>query len=186
MLNVVLLIKSLLNTYINNIFLKQNIIYVCVKDVASLAKILALLKHGFVLQFTQLLDVWGVDLQTPQSRFQVNYLLNSVLLNTRLVLRLRVSETQGVVSVSNLFPSANWLERECYDMFGILFYNHPDLRRILTDYGFEGYPLRKDFPLTGYLEVRFDDEINRVVFEPVAFTQEYRYFDYVSPWEQEK
>jgi len=91
---------------------------------------------------------------------------------------------QGVPSVSEIFSSANWLERECYDMFGVLFYNHPDLRRILTDYGFDGYPLRKDFPLTGFLEVRFDDEINRVVFEPVAVTQEYRYFDFISPWEQ--
>jgi len=128
-LNQLLLIFSVLKKYINNIFLKQNIIYICVSDNSNIAKIFMLLKNSFILQFTQLLDIWGVDLQTSTNRFQVNYLLNSVLLNQRIIVRVRVNETQGLYSISSIFNSANWLERECYDMFGILFYNHPDLRR---------------------------------------------------------
>lgn len=180
------IITILLNKYINHIFIKQNIIYICFINKAHVPSILNLVKTSVFLQFTQLLDLWVVDLNVKDNRFQINYFLNSIFLNTRIILRTTVSETTGVYTASTIYSSANWLERECYDMFGVLFYNHPDLRRILTDYGFEGYPLRKDFPLTGYLEVRFDDELNRVVFEPVVVTQEYRYFEYISPWEHQK
>jgi len=186
MSTLIYLVKTLLNKYISHVFIKQNIIYICFTDKSYLSSILCLLKNSIFLQFTQLLDLWVVDLNLQKNRFQVNYFLNSIFLNKRIILRTIVSETAGINTASTIYASANWLERECYDMFGVLFYNHPDLRRILTDYGFEGYPLRKDFPLTGYLEVRFDDELNRVVFEPVVVTQEYRYFEYISPWEHQK
>lgn len=133
--------------------------------------------------FEMLIDLCGVDYPERSDRFEVVYHLLSMKLNQRIRLKLSTDEETPVASIVELFPAANWYEREAFDMYGILFSGHPDLRRILTDYGFEGYPLRKDFPLTGYVEVRYDDLQKRVVYEPVQLTQEYRNFDFLSPWE---
>jgi len=133
--------------------------------------------------FQQLLDVCGVDYPDRTERFDVVYHLISLTRNARIRVKTTTDEVQPVPSVIEVYPSANWFEREAFDMYGILFSNHPDLRRLLTDYGFQGHPLRKDFPMTGYVEVRYDEEQKRVVYEPVKLTQEYRNFDFLSPWE---
>jgi NADH-quinone oxidoreductase subunit C len=133
--------------------------------------------------FQMLMDVSGVDYPERAERFEVVYQLLSLTKNTRIRVKTMTNEQQPVPSLVELYPVANWFEREAYDLFGILFSGHPDLRRILTDYGFEGHPLRKDFPLTGYVEVRYDNEQKRVVYEPVKMTQDFRSFDYLSPWE---
>ena len=134
-------------------------------------------------QFAVLIDICGVDFPEREKRFDVVYHLLSPRLNQRIRVKLSTDDATPVASVIGVFPAANWYEREAYDMFGILFSGHPDLRRLLTDYGFQGYPLRKDFPLTGYKEVRYDDEQKRVVYEPVKLGQEFRSFDFESPWE---
>jgi NADH-quinone oxidoreductase subunit C len=133
--------------------------------------------------FEVLIDICGVDYPERAQRFEVVYHLLSPRRNQRIRVKCLTDEQAPVPSVVEVFPAANWFEREAYDMFGILFSGHPDLRRILTDYGFQGYPLRKDFPLTGYVEVRYDDAQKRVVYEPVRLTQEFRSFDFMSPWE---
>ena len=133
--------------------------------------------------FQQLLDLCGVDYPDRKERFEVVYHLLSLTRNARLRVKVSTDETQPVPSVISAYPAANWFEREAYDMYGMLFSGHPDLRRLLTDYGFEGHPLRKDFPMTGYVEVRYDEEQRRVVYEPVKLTQEFRTFDFLSPWE---
>ncbi len=145
--------------------------------------VLTRLRDDPALQFETLLDITGVDWPAREDRFDVVYHLLSMRKNQRIRVKLTTNETDAVPSVIEVYPTANWLERETYDMYGILFSGHPDLRRILTDYGFEGYPLRKDFPLTGFKEVRYDDEQKRVVYEPVRLTQEFRNFDFESPWE---
>lgn len=140
------------------------------------------LKNSTFTQYDQLLDVFAVDYPNEsRGRFQLTYSFLSTAKKRRIFLRVIVSEESNVDSLVSLYPSSNWLERETWDMFGIFFKNHPDLRRILTDYGFEGFPLRKDFPLSGFTEVRYDDEKKRVVLEPIQITQEYRYFDFLSP-----
>jgi NADH-quinone oxidoreductase subunit C len=149
----------------------------------KIVEALTKLRDDPALQFEVLLDITGVDWPAREERFDVVYHLLSMRKNQRLRVKLATAENEPVPSVVSVFPTANWLERETYDMFGILFSGHPDLRRILTDYGFEGYPLRKDFPLTGFKEVRYDDEQKRVVYEPVRLTQEFRQFDFESPWE---
>ena len=141
------------------------------------------LRDDPALQFEQLIDLCGVDYPQRGERFDVVYHLLSPRKNLRLRLKLTTDEATPVPSVCSIFPAANWYEREAYDMFGILFADHPDLRRLLTDYGFQGFPLRKDFPLSGHVEVRYDDEKKRVVYEPVRLTQEFRSFDFESPWE---
>lgn len=133
--------------------------------------------------FTQLIDLAGVDYPERRKRFDVVYHLLSMVNNSRIRVKIAVAEGDNAPSVTPVFPNADWYEREVFDMYGVVFENHPDMRRILTDYGFEGHPLRKDFPLTGYTEVRWDDEQQRVVYQPVQLTQEYRNFDYLSPWE---
>ena len=133
--------------------------------------------------FQQLLDLCGVDYPDRKERFEVVYHLLSLTRNARLRVKVSTDEVQPVPSIIAVYPAANWFEREAYDMFGMLFSGHPDLRRLLTDYGFEGHPLRKDFPMTGYVEVRYDEEQRRVVYEPVKLTQEFRTFDFLSPWE---
>ena len=133
--------------------------------------------------FQQLLDLCGVDYPDRKERFEVVYHLMSLTRNARLRVKVSTDEVQPVPSIIAVYPAANWFEREAYDMFGMLFSGHPDLRRLLTDYGFEGHPLRKDFPMTGYVEVRYDEEQRRVVYEPVKLTQEFRTFDFLSPWE---
>ena len=134
-------------------------------------------------QFQVLIDICGVDWPARAERFDVVYHLLSPRLNQRLRVKITTDEDTPVDSIVGVFPAANWFEREAYDMYGILFSGHPDLRRMLTDYGFRGHPLRKDFPLTGHVEVRYDDERKKVVYEPVRLTQEFRNFDFESPWE---
>ena len=136
--------------------------------------------------FETLIDVCGVDYPERAKRFDVVYHLLSMKKNIRIRVKLQTDERVAVPSVSGLFPTANWFEREAFDMYGILFSGHPDLRRLLTDYGFSGHPLRKDFPLSGFVEVRYDDEQKRVVYNPVKLQQEFRNFDYLSPWEGAK
>lgn len=133
--------------------------------------------------FVSIVDVCGADYPEREERFEVVYHLLSPKQNLRIRLKVRTDEESPVPSITGIFPGADWFEREAYDFYGILFTGHPDLRRILTDYGFDGYPLRKDFPTTGYVEVRYDEERKRVVYEPVKLAQEFRQFDYLSPWE---
>lgn len=148
-----------------------------------IAEILTKLRDDPQSQFEILIDICGVDYPERAQRFEVVYHLLSPRLNQRLRVKIATDETTAVPSVNDVFPAANWYEREAYDLYGIRFIGHPDLRRLLTDYGFQGHPLRKDFPLTGYVEVRYDDEKKRVVYEPVKLTQEFRDFDFESPWE---
>src|ERR1700733_3187361 len=133
--------------------------------------------------FEQLIDVCGVDYPDRPQRFEVVYALLSVSLNHRLRVKVATDEDTPVPSVVSVYPSANWFERETWDLYGVFFADHPDLRRILTDYGFDGHPMRKDFPLTGYVELRYDPDQRRVVYEPVKLTQDFRTFDFTSPWE---
>jgi NADH-quinone oxidoreductase subunit C len=134
-------------------------------------------------RFVSFVDVCGVDYPEREERFEVVYHLLSPYKNTRIRLKVHTDDETPVPSITPVFPGADWFEREAYDFYGILFSGHPDLRRILTDYGFDGHPLRKDFPTTGYVEVRYDEERKRVVYEPVKLAQEFRQFDYLSPWE---
>jgi NADH-quinone oxidoreductase subunit C len=150
---------------------------------ARIGEVLTKLRDDPALQFEILIDIAGVDYPARANRFDVVYHLLSPRKNLRLRVKVEANETEPVPSAIPVYPAANWYEREAYDMFGILFSGHPDLRRLLTDYGFQGYPLRKDFPLTGYVETRYDDEKKRVVYEPVKLTQEFRSFDFESPWE---
>lgn len=148
-----------------------------------IVEVLTRLRDNSKSQFEVLIDICGVDYPERAERFEIVYHLLSPRLNQRLRVKISTDETTAVSSVNDVFPAANWYEREAYDLYGIRFTGHPDLRRILTDYGFQGHPLRKDFPLTGYVEVRYDDEKKRVVYEPVKLTQEFRDFDFESPWE---
>ena len=152
-------------------------------DREQLARVLRILRDDGRCRFEVLVDICGVDYPERRERFDVVYHLLSPRLNQRMRLKLTTDEATPVASAVDIFAAANWYEREAYDMYGILFTGHPDLRRLLTDYGFQGFPLRKDFPLTGYVEVRYDDEKKRVVYEPVKLTQEFRNFDFESPWE---
>jgi len=142
------------------------------------------LKRNSLIQLEVLNDICIVDYPENNNRFEINYNLLSVKYNFRFFLKTYTSAY--VNSLTSLFNSSNWIERECWDMFGVFFVNHPDLRRILTDYGFEGFPLRKDFPLTGYIEIRYDDESANIVYEPLEMSQEYRLFNFTSPWEKIK
>ena len=150
---------------------------------SAIVKIMTFLRDDSNCQFKVLVDISGVDYPERDERFEVVYNLLSLKLNQRVRVKLRADESRPVPSITSVFSAANWYEREAWDLYGILFDDHPDLRRILTDYGFEGHPLRKDFPLTGYVEVRYDEEQKRVVYAPVKLTQEFRNFDFLSPWE---
>ena len=149
----------------------------------DLVDVLTYLRDDPACQFVVLIDICGVDYPEREKRFDVVYHLLSPRLNKRIRVKTETDETTPVASVNGIFPAANWYEREAYDMYGIRFSGHPDLRRLLTDYGFQGHPLRKDFPLTGFVEVRYDDGAKRVVYEPVKLNQEFRNFDFESPWE---
>ena len=149
----------------------------------AITKVLAFLRDDVKCLFEVLIDLCGVDYPERAERFDVVYHLLSPRLNQRIRVKLSTDEDTPVASIIPVYPAANWYEREAFDMYGILFSDHPDLRRLLTDYGFQGYPLRKDFPLTGFVEVRYDDEAKRVVYEPVKLMQEFRSFDFESPWE---
>lgn len=148
-----------------------------------IVKVLTFLRDDGNCQFTQLMDVCGVDWPARPQRFDVVYHLLSLKLNQRIRVKVETDEETPVPSVTGVFSSAGWFEREVWDMYGVMFSGHPDLRRILSDYGFEGHAQRKDFPLTGYVEVRYDNEQKRVVYEPVQLSQEFRRFDFMSPWE---
>ncbi len=152
-------------------------------DTNVIDRVLKFLRDDRMCRFIQLIDLCGVDYPERSKRFDVVYHLLSMHNNQRIRVKAAVGEGDNIPTAIDVFPCADWFEREAFDMYGIQFEGHPDLRRILTDYGFEGHPLRKDFPLTGHVEVRYDDEQGRVVYEPVKLTQEYRNFDYMSPWE---
>jgi NADH-quinone oxidoreductase subunit C len=152
-------------------------------EAARIVDALTFLRDDPACQFVCLTDLSGVDYPEREKRFEIVYLLLSPKLNRRLRVKIETDEATPVPSVVSVFPAADWYEREAYDMFGVLFEGHPDLRRILTDYGFDGHPLRKDFPMTGFVELRYDDEEKRVRYEPVNLTQEFREFDFLSPWE---
>ena len=169
--------------WVENVLQRKGETEICVSP-EHVVPFATFLKEHSNSQCKQLIDVTAVDFPSRKSRFCVVYQLLSVHYNSRIRLKTHVDEITPIDSMSEIFPSAAWWERECWDMFGIFFSNHPDLRRILTDYGFQGHPLRKDFPLSGYVEVRYDDSEKRVITEPVELTQEFRYFDFASPWEQ--
>jgi NADH-quinone oxidoreductase subunit C len=152
-------------------------------DRPRIADVVKFLRDDPVFRFTILIDICGADFPERAERFEVVYHFLSVYENLRIRLKLATDAASTVPSLVSLFPAANWYEREAYDLYGILFEGHPDLRRLLTDYGFRGHPLRKDFPLTGFVEVRYDEEQKRVVYEPVKLPQEFRSFDFLSPWE---
>lgn len=150
---------------------------------ARIESVLMFLRDDSRCKFQVLIDICGVDYPEREDRFDVVYNLLSLKLNQRVRIKVATDRETPVPSVVQVFPAANWFEREAWDMYGIMFSSHPDLRRILTDYGFEGHPLRKDFPLTGHVEVRYSEDEKRVVYEPVSLTQEFRKFDFISPWE---
>ena len=148
----------------------------------QIVELMRFLRDDSQTMFWNIIDLCGVDYPQRKERFEVVYHVLSPRLNARLRVKVSTDEETPVPSITEIYPGANWYEREAWDMYGILFTGHPDLRRLLTDYGFEGHPLRKDFPLTGYVEVRYDDEVKRVVYEPVNLRQEFREFDFESPW----
>jgi NADH-quinone oxidoreductase subunit C len=152
-------------------------------NAADIVKVVTFLRDDVQCQFWNVIDVTAVDWPSRERRFDVVYHFLSPKQNARVRVKVETDEVTPVPSIISVFPGADWFERETYDLYGVLFTGHPDMRRILTDYGFEGHPLRKDFPLTGFVEVRFDDEQKRVVYEPVRLTQEFRNFDFLSPWE---
>jgi NADH-quinone oxidoreductase subunit C len=152
-------------------------------DPSRIVEVVTFLRDDPSCRFVSFIDLCGVDYPGRERRFDVVYHLLSPAHNTRIRIKAETDETTPVPSIIDVYPAANWFEREAYDLYGILFSGHPDLRRILTDYGFEGHPLRKDFPLTGFVEVRYDDEQKRVVYERVKLQQEFRNFDFLSPWE---
>ena len=152
-------------------------------ELGEIVRVMAFMRDDPACEFKILVDICGVDYPKREKRFDVIYHLLSLTKNQRLRVRVKAAEDEAVPSIVAVYPAANWFEREAFDMYGIAFANHPDLRRMLTDYGFSGHPLRKDFPLTGYVEVRYDDELKRVVYQPVQLVQEFRDFDFMSPWE---
>ena len=178
-------INSELSTKINSSKIKHNHLYLNI-DANDLLDIMLFLKTNSDTMFRQLIDITAVDYPENEKRFKLVYILLSHEFNQRIHLDYDINEKEIVNSITSVFPSANWMEREVFDMYGINFKNHPDLRRILTDYSFDGHPLRKDFPMTGHNEVRYDEETKKVIYEPVKLEQNYRNFDYESPWEGTK
>ena len=175
-------INSELTTKINDTKIKYNQLYIEI-DKEDLIEVTLFLKTNKDTKFRQLIDITVVDYPEKAQRFKIVYLFLSHEFNQRIILSYIVTEKELIPSLTSVFPSANWMEREVFDMYGVNFKDHPDLRRILTDYGFEGHPLRKDFPLTGHTEVRYSEEKKKVINEPVKLEQNYRNFDYKSPWE---
>ena len=178
-------INSELTTKIKRSEIKHNQLYIFI-DNEDLIDVTLFIKSNENTKFRQLIDITVVDYPENSQRFKVVYLFLSHEFNQRIILNYEITENEVVQSLTNIFPSANWMEREVFDMYGVKFKDHPDLRRILTDYGFEGHPLRKDFPLTGHTEVRYSEEQKKVIQEPVKLEQNYRNFDYESPWEGTK
>ena len=178
-------INSELTTKINESKIKHKQLFLSIDNI-DLLDVSLFIKTNKDLKFRQLIDVTAVDYPENSKRFKMVYLFLSHEFNQRIIINFSISENEVVSSLTKVFPAANWMEREVFDMYGVKFKNHPDLRRILTDYGFEGYPLRKDFPLTGHNEVRYSEDEKKVIYEPVKLEQNYRNFDYESPWEGTK
>ncbi len=178
-------INSELTTKILSSKIKHDQINICIED-NNLIEVMIFLKTHSSTKFKQLIDITAVDYPERDKRFKMVYLLLSHEKNSRIKIEFDIKEGEILSSLTSIFPSANWMEREVFDMYGVEFKDHPDLRRILTDYGFKGHPLRKDFPLTGYNEVRYSEEDKKVIYEPVKLEQNYRNFDYESPWEGTK
>ena len=178
-------INSELTTKINTSRINHSQILINI-DSKDLIDVILFLKNNQGTKFKQLIDITAVDYPQNDRRFKLVYLFLSHEHNSRLILDCNISEDEIVPTITKIYPAANWMEREVFDMYGIIFKEHPDLRRILTDYNFEGYPLRKDFPLTGHYEVRYSEEKKKVISEPVKLDQEYRDFDFGSPWEGTK
>ena len=176
------LINSELSSKIKSSIIENNELLV-ETDEAELLDVVQFLKSNEECKFKQLIDIAGVDYPENEKRFELIYLFLSHEHNLRIKLLIKFQINQTIVSLTKIFPSANWMEREVFDMYGVKFKNHPDLRRILTDYGFKGHPLRKDFPLTGFNEVRYSEKEKKVIYEPVKLEQNYRNFDFESPWE---
>ena len=178
-------INSELTTKINTSKIKHSQIFINI-DREDLIEVILFLKNNENTKFRQLIDITADDYPQKDKRFKLVYMFLSHEYNSRLVLEYFINEDEIVPTITNIYPASNWMEREVFDMYGIKFKDHPDLRRILTDYGFEGYPLRKDFPLTGHNEVRYSEDEKKVIYEPVKLEQNYRNFDYESPWEGTK
>ena len=178
-------INSELTTKIKDSKIRHNQLYITINS-EDLLDVVLLLKTNKNTKFRQLIDITAADYPENQQRFKMIYLLLSHEFNQRIILSYFINENEPISSLTKIFPSANWMEREIFDMYGIKFTNHPDLRRILTDYGFQGHPLRKDFPLTGHNEVRYSENEKKVIYEPVKLEQNYRNFDFESPWEGTK
>ena len=175
-------INSELATKVKTTKINHNHIYINIEN-ENLLEVVLFLKNNNKTKFKQLIDITAVDYPENERRFKLVYLFLSHEFNSRILIDFFINENEIVSSLTSIYPSANWMEREVFDMYGIKFKNHPDLRRILTDYGFTGHPLRKDFPLTGHNEVRYSEDDKKVVYEPVKLEQNYRNFDYESPWE---
>jgi NADH-quinone oxidoreductase subunit C len=178
-------VNSGLTTAVKRSEINFNLLFIEV-NVEDIVSTILFLKTNEKCKFRQLIDITAVDYPQKEKRFKVVYLLLSHENNLRIIININIDEKSIVPTITKIFPSANWMEREVFDMYGISFKDHPDLRRILTDYGFEGHPLRKDFPLTGHTEVRYSEEKKKVVYEPVKLDQKYRDFDFESPWEGTK
>jgi len=178
-------INSELATKVKSTKINHKLICINIEN-ENLLDVVLFLKNNNQTKFKQLIDITAVDYPENEKRFKLVYLLLSHEYNSRILIDFFINENEIVTSLTSIFPSSNWMEREVFDMYGIKFKNHPDLRRILTDYGFKGHPLRKDFPLTGHNEVRYSEDEKKVVYEPVKLEQNYRNFDYESPWEGTK
>ena len=186
--NALEIISNILDTLMDkndyNIKLKNGLYLLNMKQ-SLFIKVVKTFKENDNLKFNQFIDLTAVDYPNKQNRFEMVYIFLSVEFNLRIIIKFFINENDSVESITNLFPAANWYEREVWDLFGITFNNHPDLRRLLTDYGFIGHPLRKDFPLSGNVEVKYDLNKKKVVYEPVKLTQSFREFDFESPWKGE-
>ena len=178
-------VNSELTTKIKSSKINHHQLYLNI-DSDDLLEVILFLKNNDETRFRQLIDITAVDYPEKDQRFKLVYLLLSHEFNQRIIIDFYINENEVVSTLTSIFPAANWMEREVFDMYGVKFKDHPDLRRILTDYGFEGHPLRKDFPLTGHNEVRYSEDKKKVIYEPVKLEQNYRNFDYESPWEGTK
>tara|TARA_B100002052_G_scaffold285171_1_gene297770 strand:- start:185 stop:799 length:615 start_codon:yes stop_codon:yes gene_type:complete len=183
-------ISNILDTVVNKndykLEFKNGLYLLNLNQSILIIKVVKALKENEKLKFNQFIDLTAVDYPNKKNRFEMIYILLSVEFNFRIIIKFFINEDESVDSITNLFPAANWYEREVWDLFGIAFNNHPDLRRLLTDYGFIGHPLRKDFPLSGNVEVKYDLNEKKVVYEPVKLTQSFREFEFESPWKGEK
>jgi NADH/F420H2 dehydrogenase subunit C len=181
----ILYLIKIIEKYLKKVYFTNEELVLVLEEKKYLTIVTRILKNHFLFKYDLLSDITIIDYPNRLNRFEVVYNFLSIKRNFRIILKVHANEFVAVESLNKIYNSSNWLERECWDMFGVFFKNHLDLRRIITDYGFEGFPLRKDFPLNGYLEVRYDEGLKRVVYEPLELTQEFRFFDFKSPWDWE-